>query len=105
MVKAGIQFISGESIYGLESGSISFFTLESESIYPLGEPVMGPFISAAREIIRLVVSVCPSVWVCETYVVHHLVGTGLCCSAPTRMRGTYVRQMWGSPPPQKEERG
>ncbi len=34
--------ISVESIYGLESESISFFTLESESIYPLGEPVMGP---------------------------------------------------------------
>ncbi len=36
------KLISVESIYGLESESISFFTLESESIYPLGEPVMGP---------------------------------------------------------------
>ena len=34
--------ISVESIYGLESESISFFTFESESIYSLGEPVMGP---------------------------------------------------------------
>ncbi len=28
-------------------------------------------------------SVCMSVWVCETYVVHHLVGTGLCCAPPS----------------------
>ena len=23
---------------------------------------------------------CVSVWVCQTYVVHHLNGTGLCCA-------------------------
>ena len=28
-------------------------------------------------------SVCPSVWVCESYIAHHLVGTGLCCKPPT----------------------
>ncbi len=26
---------------------------------------------------------CLSVWVCESYVVHHLVGTGLYCAPPT----------------------
>ena len=27
--------------------------------------------------------VCVGVWVCETYVVHYLNGTGLCCAPPT----------------------
>ena len=37
----------------------------------------------AGEIIRLLASVHLSVWVCETYVVHHVMGTGLCCAPPT----------------------
>ncbi len=28
-------------------------------------------------------SVCLSVWVCETYIVHHFVGTALRCAPPT----------------------
>ncbi len=55
---------------------------------------------------------CTTSWV-QDYVVHHLVGTGLCCAPPTCVvhqptcvvhqgtqiytRGTYVRQMWGLP--------
>ncbi len=36
----------------------------------------------AREIIHLVMSVCVSVWVSETYVVHHFMGAGLRCAPP-----------------------
>ena len=37
----------------------------------------------SRDIICLVASVCPSVRVCETYVVHHLVSRGVRCAPPT----------------------
>ena len=37
----------------------------------------------SREIICLALSICPSVQVCETYVVHHLVGTRLHCAPLT----------------------
>ena len=48
---------------------------------------MTPIDSEEGEIIRVVASVCPpvglSIRVCETYVVHHFVSTGLCCAPLT----------------------
>ncbi len=37
----------------------------------------------SKEVKHLVSSAHPSVWFCESYIVHHLVSTGLCCALPT----------------------
>ena len=39
--------------------------------------------ASAVGVIESVLFVCLCIWVCETYVVHHFVGTGLCCAPPT----------------------
>ena len=41
--------------------------------------------------------ICLFIWVCESYIVHHLLGIGLCC-APLTCKGTCVHEEWESPP-------
>ena len=52
------------------------------SVIQAGKQISLPPVSVV-EVIELQPSMCVSMWVCETYVVHHLVSTGLHCAPLT----------------------
>ncbi len=59
-----------------------FLMVITNSFNMFNVPIFLPPTSVVN-VIELVPSVCLCVWVCESYVVHHLVSTGLHCAPPT----------------------